>query len=440
MAANFRRVESVEGLIEATADEGTREIIVTADLSEVPSVGLLPGQTLRSDSDSFPVLSFRGQTDGIRLSSDNTVADVDLITSPERRALWNDYSVPGLGTMSLRAVRTTGRVQILARDKVRSGHIEVDGLDIRVADARGEIERPRGYGVYVLHGAFTLWNMQPDENAVLTADLVNLSAGRFGSPVLGSGVFVSGAGDQGGRIDVQRLETGAVYIDGKIAPGTADEIAGGVFVVYGAHVDTVINRGPVFTYGPNDMALDNWGTVDRWLIKEKVTTRGPSGIGFINFGSIRDLRVESPIETWGQGARGFNVYSGTIERAEFDRLVTHADGAVGIQISRPIGTLVVRRGIETFGGTGPSLVKGVVQTFSAIGLSIKTGGSARSVSIDGGVITHGESILPLELAGSVDTCGSSEGFPVTGVKERFHDRLRHLVRWHAASSQFADPG
>src|SRR5579862_4692302 len=99
------------------------------------------------------------------------------------------------------------------------------------------------------------------------------------------------------------------------------------------------------------MALDNWGVVERWVAEEKITTHGTSGIGFVNFGTIHDLRLEAPIETFGKGARGFNVYTGTVERADFGRIVTHGDGAVGVQISQPIGTLTVRRGIETFGGT-----------------------------------------------------------------------------------------
>ena len=80
------------------------------------------------------------------------------------------------------------------------------------------------------------------------------------------------------------------------------------------------------------MALDNWGKVDRWIPAEKVTTYGPSGIGFVNFGVTREIKLAAPIETFGQGARGFNVYAGTVEKAEFDRIVTHGDGAVGIQI------------------------------------------------------------------------------------------------------------
>lgn len=292
-------------------------------------------------------------------------------------------------------------MRIVAKDKIQRGHVEVDGLDILAADARGEMERPHAYGVYVLQGAFTLWNMQADKSVELSADLVNISIGRFGSPVLGTGLFVGGGGDEGGRLTVQRLETKAIYEDGRIAPGTADLIAGGVFVVYGFAVDRITNHGPVMTYGANDMALDNWGTVDRWIVNEKITTRGPSGIGFVNFGFIRDLHLNAPIETFGQGARGFNVYSGTVERAEFDRIVTHADGAVGAQISRPIGTMIVRRGIETFGGEGPSLVKGVVQNLSATALSIKPGGSAQMIEITGGLKTHGKDVFPLEQHGAV---------------------------------------
>jgi hypothetical protein len=355
-------------------------------------------------------LTFRGNDDGIQLSSDNTVSALDLVTSPERRAIWNDPQVDDLGRISLHALQTVGRVQIIARDKLRRGHVEVDGLDITSADARGEQERPHAYGVFVLQGAFTLWNMQTGDDAVLTADLVNLSAGRFGSPVFGSGVFVGGAGDRGGRLDVQRLETRGVYVDGKIPPGTADQIAGGIFAVYGAYVDTVRSHGPVITYGANDMALDNWGVVDKWIAEEKVTTRGPSAIGFVNFGKIRDLRMEAPIETFGLGARGFNVYTGTVERAEFDRIVTHADGAVGVQISQPIGTMLVRRGIETFGAEGPSLVKGVVRNLSAIALSIKHGGSADFIKIEGGLKTHGKNVLPLEQEGMVQHLDISGGY------------------------------
>ena len=100
--------------------------------------------------------------------------------------------------------------------------------------------------------------------------------------------------------------------------------------------------------------------------------------------------------------------------AEFERVVTHADGAVGIQISRPVGQIRVRRGIETHGGLGDSLVRGVVVKLSAVALSIKPGGSARKIVVAGGLIAHGKGVDPLELYGSVDSLRITEGFAAAG--------------------------
>ena len=406
-------ITTVEALVMATKDSTIRSIVVTESLDGVPSIRLSPGQWLRG-SDEHVTLAFASDAEGLQLSSDNQVRSLRLEVLPTKRAIFNDVSVSSLGRIELAGIVTVGRVQILARDKVQAGHVEVNGLDIVAADARGEMDRPHEYGVYVLQGAFTLWNMQADKGIEITANLVDVSAGRIGNPVLGSGIFVSGASDEGGRLMVQHLQTGAVYSNGKIAAGTADQITGGIFTVFGAHVDVVTNLGPVVTYGVNDMALDNWGVVDRWTTEEKISTLGASGIGFVNFGTVRELRVKAPIETFGQGSRGFNVYTGTVEIAEFDRIVTHADGAVGVQIAQPIGSLTVRRGIETFGGTGQSLVKGVLETLSAIALSIKPGGSARSVIIKGGLKTTGRGVIPFEQHGSIDSLNISGGFLAAG--------------------------
>lgn len=210
------------------------------------------------------------------------------------------------------------------------------------------------------------------------------------------------------------LETGAVYSDGGISEGTPDQITGGVFAVFNAHVDEVRNRGPVMTYGVNDMVLDNWGKVDLWTVEQKLKSHGPSGIGFVNFNIVNTLKVLAPIETFGRGARGFNVYAGTVGLAEFERVTTHADGSVGIQISQPIGRLVVHRGVETFGGTGDSLVKGVVMKLSAIALSVKPGGAAQAIEIDGGLTTHGEGVAPFELHGAIGTFRVSGGLAAAG--------------------------
>ena len=413
MTAHDCVASNADELIEASRTSSVRRITIRGSLDNVPSVRLSPGQSLLGENGGADIRFVAG-TDGLQLTSDNVVHGVRVEVTPDKRAIFNDTSVATLGSMVLHDVTAVGQVQILAHDKLRSGHVEVNGLDIIAADARGRSERLQGYGGYVIQGAFTLWNMHAEEDVVISADLVGLSVGRIGAPVFGSGIFVSGGGDNGGRLLASRLETGAVYSDARIPKGTPDQISGGVFTVYGSRVDVVRNHGPVVTYGVNDMVLDNWGFVDRWTAEDKIASYGPSGIGFVNFGIVNEFKALAPIETFGQGSRGFNVYTGTVHHAEFDRIVTHADGAIGIQISQPIGRLVVHRGIETFGGTGDSLVKGVIVSLAAIGLSVKAGGSAREIEIDGGITTNGNGIAPLELLGTIDTLGVSGGFKAAG--------------------------
>lgn len=408
-----RKVSTVAELRAATEQGDVRRISVAADLHDIPSLRLAPGQSLVAER-AGTTLQFAAGDQGIQLSTDNHIEGFELRADLDRRVLFNDIAVERLGRLVLRNLRVTGIVQLLAKGSVRSGHVEIENLDVMAADARNETPRPKGYGVEVIPGAFTLWNQHDDPTVTITADLVGLTAGRAGAPVRGSGVFVSGGAESGGRLMLRRLETGAVYSDGGIAPGTPDRITGGVFVVSGAFVDRVRNQGPVTTYGANDMVLDNWGAVGEWIAAEKITSYGPSGIGFVNFGTVDVLRVDAPIETFNLGARGFNVYTGTVHSAEFERIVTHGDGAVGIQISRPVGEITVRRGIETHGAAGKSLVKGVVMSLSAIGVSIKPGGSARRLTIGGGLVTHGAGISPLELHGVVETLEIAAGIAGLG--------------------------
>ena len=413
----LQSVTKVSELVAAANDRTVAVIELNCDLDLVPTLTLSPGQTIRSRRGEGFTLRFVQGVDGMQVTTDNRISSIRLEASPDRRVLWNDEVVPSLGTLTIDDVSVKGRVQLLARNQVRAGHVEVRNLDIIAADTTEVPERPHAYGVSVLQGAFTLWNMQPEESVVLTANLIGLKAGRVGAPVHGGGIFVSGAGNKGGRLLIQQLQTGAIFTDGRLAPGTPDVISGGVFTVYGAVVDLVRNLGPVTTYGPNDMALDNWGSVERWITAEQVTTYGPSGIGFVNFGKLGLLRVEAPIETFGAGARAFNVYTGTVQSAHFDRILTHGDGAVGVQIAQPVGELVVSRGIETFGATGPSLVKGVVQDLSAIALSIKPGGSVGQLRIHGGLRTHGKGTLPFEQFGSIGSLEVTGGFSMQSVLE-----------------------
>jgi hypothetical protein len=207
--------------------------------------------------------------------------------------------------------------------------------------------------------------------------------------VRGDGVFVGGHGDKAGKADggsvtVDLLSTGDVYSDGGIAPGTPDLISGGVFIISGANASSVVNLGTTTTFGQNDMVLDNWGAVENWTASAKVTSHGPSGIGFVNFGDIGVLRVEAPIETTGLGARGFNVYDGSLNEAVFESITTTGDGSVGVQVSRELPKLTFTGSLSTSGGSGESLVKGVLVPLSTVALSVKPTGHIGSVNIGGG--------------------------------------------------------
>ncbi|MFB7260665.1 hypothetical protein ACFCXH_00630 [Streptomyces nojiriensis] len=249
------------------------------------------------------------------------------------------------------------------------------------ADVRGRSRRPHGFGVEALQGGFTLWNLQADPAVTITAELLDISVGTQETPVRGSGVFVGGRGDwfgkgDGGVLAVSHLRTGEIHTDGRIPAGTPDLISGGVFVISGARAEQVTNAGPVTTYGQNDMVLDNWGTVTTWTATAPVVSQGPSGIGFVNFGDIDLLDVQAPIRTHGKGARGFNLYEGSLCEARFAQIETTGDGSVGIQVSKPLGTLLVAGDVTTSGGEGLSLVKGVQVVLKAIALSIKSGGQS----------------------------------------------------------------
>lgn len=158
MNAEEKAATTVEELISLAKDPGVQRIIIHDDLSDVPTIRLAPGKALRGEGERAGLALVKG-TDGIQLSSDNQIANLRRRASPDKRAIFNDTSVASLGRIELRGVSTTGRVQILARDEVKSGFVEVDGLEIAAADAREERERPLGYGVDVLQGAFTLWNL-----------------------------------------------------------------------------------------------------------------------------------------------------------------------------------------------------------------------------------------------------------------------------------------
>lgn len=160
------------------------------------------------------------------------------------------------------------------------------------------------------------------------------------------------------------------------------------------------------------MVLDNWGEVRTWTAKQPIVSRGPSGIGFVNFSDIDTLDIEAPIETFGKGARGFNLYDGSLQQATFESIETHGGGSIGVQLSRPLPKLTVKKDLTTEGGEGLSLVKRVQMTLKAIELSIKPGGALGTLNVGGAITTSGDDVVTVEVA---DTVGSwNIGIHATG--------------------------
>jgi hypothetical protein len=375
------RVTAAGELIEALRG-GAEEIEVGGTLGGLPPLTLGPGVRLRGGT-------LRFEAAGLRLTRDNGLDGVTVLCPDGEAAIGNDTSVPDLGTLSLRDVRTTGQVVLLAADAVRAGHVRVEGLRVDRADVRDRTPRPPAIGVSVLQGAFTLWSRQAD--AAITAELLDVGTGSAAAPVRGSGVSV------GGSVRVSTLRTAEIHVDGGIAAGTPDLIGAGVSVGTDANVDEVVNEGPVTTHGANDMALDNLGTVARWTANAPVTTYGPSGIGFVNFGDIDRLDVRAPIETFGAGARGFNFYAGTLRHASFRSIATHGDGSIGIQVSRPLPVLEIAGDLTTDGGEARSLVKGEQVVLQAVALSVRPGGRIGRLSVGGQVCARAPGVPSVEI-------------------------------------------
>jgi hypothetical protein len=398
--AGSRLVTTASELLDAV-ESGCEEITVRGTVDGVPTLTLAPGVRLRGGT-----LRFAEQ--GLSLTRDNELEGVTVLTADDEVAILNDTSVADLGTLSLRDVRTSGQVQLVAADAVRAGHVRVDGLHVDLADVRGRLDRPPAVGVETLPGAFTLWNRRPD--AAITAELLDVGAGSASSPVRGSGVFV------GGAVHVSTLRTGEVHTDGGIPAGTPDLISGGVAVGAGAVVKEVVNAGPVTTRGQNDMVLDNLGEVATWTALAPLTSHGPSGVGFVNFGQIDRLDVRGPIRTFGSGARGFNFYDGSLRHASFASIATEGDGATGVQVSRPLPVLHVAGDLTTAGGEGRSLVKGVQVVLKAIALSVKPGGEVGTIAVDGQVRTTGDDVISVEIEGAVGRIDVSGGVVAEGAR------------------------
>jgi hypothetical protein len=346
------------------------------------------------------ILSF-SNSDGIGLTANNEVSNLTIQTAPGNRAIYLLSNGGDLGTLSLKNLTITGQVQILTRAGTNKTNIIADNIDVVACDARRYSEQPQKYGVNVYQGAFTVYNYNSDTNSVINATLTNISLGRKGAPVIGSGLFVCGFGDKGGWVIADNITTGDIYSNGMLPYGQPDMITAGIFIVNGTKVKNITHKGTVTTYGVNDMVLDTWGQVEKWTAEKPITSYGPSGIGFVNFGTVDEFDAKDKIETFGLGARGFNQYDGTVNKATFHSLITHGNGSIGMQVSKPVGSITVKNGIVTNGSKGQTLVKGVIMELPADGVSVKPGGEIKQLTISGGITTYGDDVHSFNVEGGI---------------------------------------
>lgn len=338
--------------------------------------------------------------DGVGLSADNKISNIAIQTAADNRAIYLNSNEVDLGEITIENVVASGVVQLLTRGNNKKLTVKINNLDIIAADARKFSERPMKYGVNVYQGALTIYNFNPAQDSEIKVIAENVSVGREKAPVIGSGIFISGFGDESGFVEIEKLTTGDVYSNGMIPTGQPNLITGGIFIVYGAHAKEVVSNGIVVTYGTNDMVLDVWGSAESWITNEEIISYGPSGIGFVNFGDVKYFRANKAVKTYGLGARGFNQYDGTIEDAYFEEIYTKGDGSIGMQFSKPVGKITIGKEVRTEGASGQTLVKGVIKELKADAISVLEGGEIGKLEVKD-LITTGDGVVSYHVNGGV---------------------------------------
>lgn len=391
-------IESLVDLTQALAHSEPSILQLQTSVLSPYSITLPPGFMLSGKDKDSCILSF-SNGDGVGLTANNRIENLTVMTTPAARAIYTQTGLRDMGSITLNDLSVTGQLSIIVRGGTKNLSLTVDKLHVAACDCRRYSEQPQKYGVNVYQGALTVYNFNGDAESKVRASLTNITAGSRNAPVIGSGVFVSGFSDNGGWVELEKLTTGAVYSNGMLPYGTADIITAGIFIVYGVRAKLVEHFGEIVTYGVNDMVLDTWGTVEDWLVHAPVVSYGPSGIGFVNFGTVGKFVAEKEVVTHGLGARGFNQYDGTVRSARFHSIETFGHGSIGVQVSKPVGTIVVEKDITTHGSVGNTLVKGVNMLLPAEAFSVKPGGVVERLEVGGDLVTHGANVTTYAVEG-----------------------------------------
>ena len=108
---NQRDVSTAQDLVAATRDGGVNHIVVSCNLTGLPSLELSPSQALTAVA--RVTLQFQDGSDGIRFSANNKLENLTVIVAPEKRVVFNDTTVSDFGCFELRNLKLIGVAQIL---------------------------------------------------------------------------------------------------------------------------------------------------------------------------------------------------------------------------------------------------------------------------------------------------------------------------------------
>lgn len=176
--------------LQEAVEQEAAHIEVEGRITDLPSLRLSPGTRLRGVGPDAE-LHFREGLPGLLLSANHQIADLRLVTDETQIALGLADDTDDLGALTIRNVRTLGRVHLEA-GRAKRGALKLDGIHVEGADARMAAHRPAGFGVEVLIGGLTVYNSSKDQSSRWTLEARNLSGGSKDHPLRGSGVFIFG--------------------------------------------------------------------------------------------------------------------------------------------------------------------------------------------------------------------------------------------------------
>ncbi|MGW4245575.1 hypothetical protein [Nocardia sp. NPDC004722] len=380
---------------------GETDIRIAGTVRTLGAVTLPPGVRLRGGA---------LEGGGLRLTRDNTVADLTVTVPETGIAISNDCAETDLGTLALRGVRTRGRVLLRADGMVRTGEIDIDGLHVEAANLAARVGHPAGSGGGARQGAITIVNRQLDPGVALSARLRGLRVGTSRTPVQGCGVVAGGRHDgDGGKLWVHELSIDEAHIGGDTSAARGWLVQAAVLVQPGGYVGDLVVGGPLACYGPRQIALYNRGSITRCLVLQSITASGAGGIGVRSLGRIGMLAVLGPVITYGRDGHGVDLRGGGVGTAAFRSVTTYGAGAIGVSVANTVCRLRIAEDVRTYGDLG----RGTGEP--AAGLSIRRAGRVSSLDVVGGIVSHGSGSPALEVGGVLGATRIAGGVTAHGA-------------------------